>query len=176
MCSPFSNFDVISKASITLSSAIVEENENRTKIRAITDLTGGYPRLVLMLYEILEDKPLLDVLKTFNRLLDNLTPYYQHRMADLSPQQQKIIDEIMLSEGIASPTDIARKVGWKQTIVTSQFKRLKDINILQVREGFVNAYLSEVSIEDKGLQSINIYDTPPLLSGLMLSSGVSQPS
>ncbi len=113
----------------------IKLNENRTKIRAITDLTGGYPRLVLMLYEILEDKPLLDVLKTFNRLLDNLTPYYQHRMADLSPQQQKIIDEVMLSEGVASPTDIARKVGWKQTIVTSQFKRLKDINILQVREG-----------------------------------------
>lgn len=127
----------------------IKLNENRTKIRAITDLTGGYPRLVLMLYEILEDKPLLDVLKTFNRLLDNLTPYYQHRMADLSPQQQKIIDEIMLSEGIASPTDIARKVGWKQTIVTSQFKRLKDINILQVREGETKKRKSYYDISDR---------------------------
>ncbi len=127
----------------------IKLNENRTKIRAITDLTGGYPRLVLMLYEILEDKPLLDVLKTFNRLLDNLTPYYQHRMADLSPQQQKIIDEVMLSEGVASPTDIARKVGWKQTVVTSQFKRLKDVNILQVREGETRKRKSYYDISDR---------------------------
>ncbi len=33
-----------------------------------------------------------------------------------------------------------------------------DVNrgILKIREGFVNDYLSEVSIEDKGLRSINI--------------------
>lgn len=112
----------------------IKLDENKNKIKAITDLTGGYPRLVLMLYEILEDKPLLDVLKTFNKLLDNLTPYYKHRMDDLAPQQQKIIDIIMLSDGVASPTEVANKVGWKPTIITSQFKRLKDTNILQVKE------------------------------------------
>ncbi len=112
----------------------IKLDENKNKIKAITDLTGGYPRLVLMLYEILEDKPLLDVLKTFNKLLDNLTPYYKHRMDDLTPQQQKIIDTIMLSDGVASPTDVANKVGWKPTVVTSQFTRLKDVSILQVKE------------------------------------------
>ena len=112
----------------------IKLDENKNKIKAITDLTGGYPRLVLMLYEIIEDKPLLDVLKTFNRLLDNLTPYYKHRMDDLAPQQQKIIDTIMLSDGLASPTDVAKTTGWKPNVVTSQFKRLKDLNILQVKE------------------------------------------
>ena len=87
-----------------------------------------------MLYEIIEDKPLLDVLKTFNRLLDNLTPYYKHRMDDLAPQQQKIIDTIMLSDGVASPTDVAKMTGWKPNVITSQFKRLKDLNILQIKE------------------------------------------
>lgn len=112
----------------------IKLDENKNKIKAITDLTGGYPRLVLMLYEILEDKPLLDVLKTFNKLLDNLTPYYKHRMDDLAPQQQKIIDTIMLSDGQASPTDVAKKTGWKPTTITSQFKRLKDLNILRIKE------------------------------------------
>ncbi|CAG0994532.1 hypothetical protein METP3_02862 [Methanosarcinales archaeon] len=112
----------------------IKLDENKNKIKAITDLTGGYPRLVLMLYEILEDKPLLDVLKTFNKLLDNLTPYYKHRMDDLAPQQQKIIDTIMLSDGLASPTDVAKKTGWKPTTITSQFKRLKDLNILRIKE------------------------------------------
>jgi len=112
----------------------IKLNENKNKINAITDLTGGYPRLILMLYEIIEDKPLLDVLKTFNRLLDNLTPYYKHRMDDLAPQQQKIIDTIMLSDGVASPTDVAKMTGWKPNVITSQFKRLKDLNILQIKE------------------------------------------
>ena len=112
----------------------IKLDENKNKIKAITDLTGGYPRLILMLYEIIEDKPLLDVLKTFNRLLDNLTPYYKHRMDDLAPQQQKIIDTIMLSDGVASPTDVAKMTGWKPNVITSQFKRLKDLNILQIKE------------------------------------------
>ncbi len=112
----------------------IKLDENKNKIKAITELTGGYPRLVLMLYEILEDKPLLDVLKTFNKLLDNLTPYYKHRMDDLTPQQQKIVDTIMITDGVASPTDVAKKVGWKPTVVTSQFTRLKDLNILQIKE------------------------------------------
>ncbi|VVB86471.1 Photosystem I assembly protein Ycf3 [uncultured archaeon] len=112
----------------------IKLDENKNKIKAITDLTGGYPRLILMLYEILEDKPLLDVLKTFNKLLDNLTPYYKHRMDDLAPQQQKIIDTIMLSDGVASPTDVAKITGWKPTVVTSLFKRLKDLSILRIKE------------------------------------------
>ncbi len=112
----------------------IKLDENKNKIKAITDLTGGYPRLVLMLYEIIEDKPRLDVLKTFNRLLDNLTPYYKHRMDDLAPQQQKIIDTIMQSDGVASPTEVAKIIGWKPNVVTSQFKRLKDLNILQIKE------------------------------------------
>ncbi len=112
----------------------IKLNENKNKIKAIADLTGGYPRLVLMLYEILEDKPLLDVLKTFNKLLDTLTPYYKHRMDDLTPQQQKIIDTIMLSDGVASPTEVAKNIRWKPTVITSQFTRLKDINILKIKE------------------------------------------
>ncbi len=128
----------------------IKLDENKNKIKAITDLTGGYPRLVLMLYEILEDKPLLDVLKTFNKLLDNLTPYYKHRMDDLAPQQQKIIDTIMLSDGVASPTDVANKVGWKPTVVTSQFTRLKDLSILQVKEdGGTKKKKSLYEISDK---------------------------
>ncbi|MBU1628114.1 hypothetical protein KKB18_12165 [bacterium] len=54
--------------------------EYRPKIKATVHLTGGYPRLILMLFHIFTRSKLIEVQDTLEELLDELTPYFQERM------------------------------------------------------------------------------------------------
>ena len=99
--------------------------EYRPKINALMHLTGGNPRLILSLYPILTEANIVDVEESFMTLLDELTPYFQARMKDFSPQQAKILDTMALMEGPSNPTNIAAKANLEVSIVTSQLNRLE---------------------------------------------------
>lgn len=77
----------------------VEEPE---RIETIRILTGGVPRTIVLLFEILLDQN-GDVFEDLEDLLDQVTPLYKHRMDDLKPKQQAIIDVIALNwDGITT--------------------------------------------------------------------------
>ncbi|MDY7018876.1 MAG: tetratricopeptide repeat protein [Chloroflexota bacterium] len=99
--------------------------EYQSKIGALMHLTGGNPRLILSLYPILTEANIIEVEESFMTLLDELTPYFQARMKDFSPQQAKILDTMALMEGPASPSHIATKANLNIGIVTSQLNRLE---------------------------------------------------
>jgi replication-associated recombination protein RarA len=78
--------------------ATLEENrtllghfkELKPRIEAVYHLTGGNPRLALMLYQLYTRTELPEVRASIQTLLDDLTPYYKHRMEVLAPQQRKV--------------------------------------------------------------------------------------
>jgi tetratricopeptide (TPR) repeat protein len=103
----------------------------RPRIRTIVHFTGGVPRLVRMLYYVIANSEMIEVADSLEKLLDELTPYYQARMAQLSPQQQKIIDIMALLDGPSSPTKIARFGRMERPTVNAQIQKLEEL-------GFVN--------------------------------------
>ncbi len=81
------------------------------RIETIRILTGGVPRTIVLLFEIFLDKS-GDVFQDLETLLDRVTPLYKHRMDDLKPQQQAIIDVIALSwDGIGTGEIVKRLKG-----------------------------------------------------------------
>jgi tetratricopeptide (TPR) repeat protein len=100
--------------------------ENKEKVKAITFLTGGNPRLVLMLYDILSRKLFLPVVQTLRETMDNLTPLLKDVLQDLPAQQSKVLDTLMRLGGVASPSEIAKRARLPLNAVTTQLGRLKN--------------------------------------------------
>ena len=63
----------------------------KARIETMRRLTGGIPRTIVLLYEIIADGS-DSIFEDLNEILDKITPLYKHRMDDLSTQQQVIID------------------------------------------------------------------------------------
>lgn len=103
----------------------------RPRLQAIVHLTGGNPRLVLSLYQIFAEAEILETEQVFLTLLDELTPYFQHRMGELSPQQQKILDALAQMDGPSTPTELAASANLKVNAVTTQLRRLEHDGYLE---------------------------------------------
>lgn len=125
--------------------ATMEKNQNiiddmeslKPRIKTIVHFSGGMPRLVRMLYYVIANSEITDVGDSLRKLLDELTPYYQARMKNLSPQQQKIIDTMASLEGPSTPTEIARAGRMERPTVNAQIKKLVEggfIHLIQQKK------------------------------------------
>ena len=112
-----------------------EFRQNQPKIRAIVHLSGGNPRLILMLYEMLSQKQVTSVVQQLRRLVDELTPLLKHEMESLPPQQRKIVHALMERGGTAQPADLVAPTRLKLNTITEQLRRLKQAQILVMLGG-----------------------------------------
>ena len=103
----------------------------KEKIRAITYLTGGNPRLVLMLYEILSRRQFQPVVLMLRETIDNLTPLLKDVLEDLPRQQSKILDALMRLGGVASPKEIAARSRLSLNTITTQLGRLRQARLIE---------------------------------------------
>jgi tetratricopeptide (TPR) repeat protein len=108
---------------------------HRSRIRAITRLTGGNPRLIVMLYEVLSAGVVQPVVQTLRQLVDELTPLLKDVLECLPPQQSKILDALMRAGGTATPRQLARATRLDLNKVTTQLQRLKESQMIEVRGG-----------------------------------------
>lgn len=109
--------------------------KQQAKVKTLVHLTGGNPRFVLMLYELLSVQQVTTIVQYLKRLADELTPLLKDEMENLPPQQRKIIHAIMEKGGTAQPKDIATATRLPLNAVTIQLKRLKDGQIVEVLGG-----------------------------------------
>jgi len=109
--------------------------EQRPKIRAIVHLAGGNPRLILMLYELLSQRQVTTIVQCLRHLVDELTPLLKDEMENLPPQQRKIIHALMEKGGTAQPTDLVERTRLPLNAITTQLKRLKDAQIVELLGG-----------------------------------------
>ena len=103
----------------------------RPRILATTQLTGGIPRLILMVYRIFAESEFIEAKEALQELLDELTPFYQDRMNRLASQQRKLIDTMAMMNGPTSPTALARKSGIGVRQVTTQLGRLRELGYVR---------------------------------------------
>ncbi|MBN1655382.1 MAG: tetratricopeptide repeat protein [Deltaproteobacteria bacterium] len=110
--------------------------EQKAKIRALALITGGNPRLLLMVYEILTQGNFNSTVNALYRLVDELTPLLKDVLEhQLSVQQKQVIDALMRTGGIATPAEIAQQSRLPLNSVTSQLQRLKDMQIVELHNG-----------------------------------------
>jgi len=106
----------------------------RNKVRAITFMTGGNPRLVLMLYDVLRHRELTPVVQALRETVGGLTPLLKHVLDDMPRQQSKTLDALVRLRGAASPNQIAEMARLRLNVVTVQLGRLKESRFV-VAEG-----------------------------------------
>jgi tetratricopeptide (TPR) repeat protein len=137
--------------------------ELRPRLLAIHAMTGGSPRLTVMLYELLCTESVTAVRDQFLQLQDRITPFYQDRMRDLAPQERAVLETIAtIRETWANPAPrktpahIAKLMRMSQPQVSSLLTRLtqalylvsspnpddKRSTVYTIREGFFDLWLA----------------------------------
>ena len=87
----------------------------------VADLNTNY-----FLSEFVTRQSLDELLEPFTRMLDDLTPYYQGRMRELSSQQRKIIEFLTDFRHAISVKEIAQHCFVSHQTASSQLKDLRD--------------------------------------------------
>jgi tetratricopeptide (TPR) repeat protein len=106
--------------------------EIQPRLEALYHLTGGNPRLLLMLYQLYTQTELPEVKASLEMLLDDLTPYYKHRMEKLPPQQRKVLDSFARLGHPASPTELSKETRLPVNQINSILKRLRENGFVSV--------------------------------------------
>jgi len=104
--------------------------EAPAKIRALHRLTGGNPRTLSLLFNVLQRDALGDIADDLTALLDLSTPLYKHRLESLAAQQQRVVDALALHWAPMTAGELAAALGDGVNDVSSQLSRL-------VRDGVV---------------------------------------
>jgi tetratricopeptide (TPR) repeat protein len=99
------------------------------KVETIRQLTGGVPRTLVMLYEILinEDS---DAFEDLLKILNDATPLYKDRMDNLPPILQDIVHNIAMNWDGITTKELAKKTRLESKSVSSQLKQLEKYQII----------------------------------------------
>ena len=105
----------------------IETPKGRSRIEAKHQLAGGNHRVYMIFAEFLTRDSLDRLVKPFLQTLDELTPYYQARMAWLSPQQRKIVEFLCDRRGAVMVKEISRRCFMTHQTASSQLKQLSEM-------------------------------------------------
>ncbi|OYO30253.1 tetratricopeptide repeat protein [Janthinobacterium sp. PC23-8] len=109
------------------------------RIEALFELTGGNPRALGLIFELLRSGPNSRAVEDFERLMDITTPYYKARIEDLSEQAQVIMHALAVY-GIAAAdglrfghtaAEIGGHSGLPTTTVSAQLAILENEGLVE---------------------------------------------
>ncbi len=102
--------------------------QEQIQLKALTLFSGGAPRMIAVLVDHLLEQDLEHATLNLAALIDELTPYYQHRLGDLSDECQLVFDTLLRGREPASQTEIAQRFaeeGLSQSALAEAFRRLQ---------------------------------------------------
>lgn len=95
------------------------------KIESIRRLTGGVPRTMSILFNVLMEGPQGTAFTLLEETIDKTTPLYKHRMDDLSKQQKPIVNAIALNWQAISVKELTEKTGLESKKISAQLNQLE---------------------------------------------------
>ncbi len=98
----------------------------RARVRAVHHLAGGNPRVYTIFSQFLTRDSMDQLVDAFMRTLDDLTPYYQSRMAMLSPQQRKIVERLCEARHAVPVKHLASRCFLSHQTTSSQLRQLRE--------------------------------------------------
>ncbi len=96
------------------------------RIDALTEMTGGSPRTLAVLYLLLESRAGEDTFADLEGLLDRMTPLYKARAEEAAPQARAVLDAVALHWDPITANAAARESGLDVTAVNAQLARLEN--------------------------------------------------
>jgi Flp pilus assembly protein TadD len=94
------------------------------RIKVLHTLTGGNPRTLVLLFNVLAVGVEGDVRTDLERLLDQSTPLYKARFEAHSTQAQQIVHAMAVRWDPISAGELAEDLGWEVNVVSAQLSRL----------------------------------------------------
>ncbi|WP_156527343.1 AAA family ATPase [Gordonia sp. 852002-51296_SCH5728562-b] len=110
----------------TALATFLDSDVGEARVNAVGALTGGSPRIWMVLSECLTVDSLDQLIPAVEDLVEGLVPYYQQLLWDLAPNQQAIVRQ--LAEGAAaaqSAKEIADATGLTQQTVSKALELLR---------------------------------------------------
>ena len=104
--------------------------DGRGCVRAIHDLAGGNHRVYIVLSGFATRESLDQLVAPFQKMADDLTPYYQERLRWISPLQRQIVELLCRQHGTVNPKEIARRLLVDQRSIGKQIRILEEIGYL----------------------------------------------
>jgi len=112
------------------------------RLRAAADLTGGNPRLLLLLLEMVRSERFVTGAGDLDAVLDQLTPYYQALFRGLPPKERALLDRMLQPGGPRTPGDASRALGWSPQEVSVLLGRLRERGLLRRERRGRRAYFA----------------------------------
>ena len=110
------------------------EQVEMTEPRKALEQAGAETKLIAtqrgQVFAMHHDDEKGDAFQDLEFILDRVTPLYKHRMDDLSPWQQKIVDAIALNWDAMATKEITEKIRMESKAVSSQLKQLEKNRII----------------------------------------------
>jgi tetratricopeptide (TPR) repeat protein len=104
--------------------------DGRGRVRAIHDLAGGNHRVYIVLSGFVTRESLDQLVAPFQKMADDLTPYYQERLRWISPLQRQIVELLCREHSTVNPKEIARRLLLDQRSIGKQVRLLEEIGYL----------------------------------------------
>ena len=102
------------------------------RLRTLHTLTGGNPRVLALVYQLLERAESDAVFSDLEILLDQLTPFYKARVEEYkSDLQRAVIDAIALHWDPITSHDLGKATAVEVTTVSSQLARLRNDGLVE---------------------------------------------
>ena len=109
----------------------LDEPAGRSRVRALHHLSGGNHRIYIVLSELITRDTLDQLVRPFDQMVDELTPYYQERIRSLSPLQARIVQHLCRHSKPCAVKQIATQLVTSPQSVASQLKILRDLGYVQ---------------------------------------------
>jgi hypothetical protein len=111
---------------------VLESLEKRpARLGAMQVLTGGNPRTVVLLYQVLARDPEADIRGQLEALLDQVTPLYKARFEALSDQTQMVLDALATAWDPRPAADVAAAARLETTSVSTHLHRLHQAGVVE---------------------------------------------
>jgi tetratricopeptide (TPR) repeat protein len=121
--------DVRGQAGAVVHDILAREPE---RLRTLHKLTGGNPRVLALVYQLLERAESDSVFSDLEVLLDQLTPFYKARVEEYrSELQRAIIDAVALHWDPITSHDLAKATEVEITTISSQLTRFKNDGLIE---------------------------------------------
>jgi len=136
-------------------SAFISTPRGTARMRALKYIAGGNHRAYVIFSQFLTRESLDDLIEPLMRTIDDLTPYYQARMAWLSPEQRKITAFICECRHPVPVREIARHCFMKPEATSLHLEMLQKVGHLNAISVGADTYyelrepLMRLSIEVK---------------------------
>ena len=103
----------------------------RVRVRPVHHLAGGNHRVYVIFSQLLTCEALDDLVDAVMEMIDKLTPYYQSRMMQLSPQQRRIVEFLCERGEGAAVKEIARRCFATSQAVSAALRDLREMGYVR---------------------------------------------